>query len=184
LTQVNAAAPPTAYLEHLEDHTQRREENAMLKEKIQDVLDTHHTYLRRAMPRISRALDEQAARDPLAEKLRRTFENLRQEMEIHMMKEERILFPAILRMEEEGSWNGSCGLEGPVAQMIYEHENANREIAAIGGLSAKLAGQPELASVLGELEEFRRDLEAHIAKEEQEIFPAALGMRQAAGQGG
>ena len=65
----------------------------------------------------------------------RAFEGLAQELTMHMMKEERVLFPYIVRMEESviekepvlPPFFGS--VQNPVSMMEHEHESAGERIA-------------------------------------------------------
>jgi regulator of cell morphogenesis and NO signaling len=144
---------------------------------IRDILDTHHAYVRRAMPDISAQLVDWRARDQSVEPLAREFAALCEELALHMMKEEQILFPSISRFEATGA-AGGCGLDGPIAQMEFEHTRANRSLEQIRTFSEKISSERGAAlgdserAALNALDEFRADLVEHIRKEEEDLFPA------------
>lgn len=146
---------------------------------IRDILDTHHAYLRRAMPDISGQLADWSRRDASMEPLTREFAALCEELTLHMMKEEQILFPAIGRFETTGA-AGGCGLDGPIAQMEFEHARANRSLEQIKTFSAKISSERGATlsdserATLRALDDFHADLIEHIRKEEENLFPAVI----------
>ena len=90
------------------------------------------------------------------------------EMEVHMKKEELILFPAIRK-------GGMPGLENPIAVMRADHDNHDRDIAAIRRLT-KGPTLPENAcgswsALYAGLEEFLSDLAEHMRLENDVLFP-------------
>ena len=90
------------------------------------------------------------------------------EMEVHMKKEELILFPAIRR-------GGMPGIENPIAVMRADHDDHQTEVAEIRRLTHELT-LPEAAcrswsALYDGLGEFLRDLETHIRLESDILFP-------------
>src|SRR3990172_5403571 len=93
---------------------------------IARICSTHHEFLRAVLPRLDKNLrvlrehPDESART-LWHTVFRTFFNLRMEIEEHLMKEERILFPTIKSLAEHRAPAMGCGVHGPVQQMILEH---------------------------------------------------------------
>lgn len=89
-------------------------------------------------------------------------------MEVHMKKEELILFQAIRR-------GGMPGIENPIAVMRADHVDHAREIAEIRRLTANLTlpsgACRSWAALYGGLAEFLADLEEHIRLENEVLFP-------------
>ena len=90
------------------------------------------------------------------------------EMEDHMMKEEMILFPAMRA-------GGGPGIEHPIAVMRADHDDHAENIALIRRLTCDLT-PPEHAcgswrSLYGGLSALFDDLAAHIALENDVLFP-------------
>src|SRR4051812_24652375 len=63
------------------------------------IVETHHRYLHEELPQLdalaAKVLDVHGSRHPELTEVRRLVSQLRAELEPHMLKEERILFPAI-----------------------------------------------------------------------------------------
>ena len=90
------------------------------------------------------------------------------EMEVHLKKEELILFPAIRK-------GGSPGIENPIAAMRADHDDHATEVAEIRQLTGNLA-LPDGAcrtwiALYAGLEEFIIDLEEHMRLENDVLFP-------------
>ncbi len=89
-------------------------------------------------------------------------------MEVHMKKEELILFPAIRK-------GGAPGIEKPIAVMRADHDDHAAEVAEI----RRLTGGPALpagacrtwSALYDGLAEFLTDLEDHMRLENEVLFP-------------
>ncbi len=94
-------------------------------------------------------------------------EELMSELEIHMQKEERILFPAIRQ--------GVLNVAGPIAVMRADHQDHVTRVARIRALINDLT-LPEDAcrswtSLYAGLGEFLDDLAEHVRLEDDILFP-------------
>jgi len=100
----------------------------------------------------------------LAEVLRR----LIGELEVHMKKEELILFPAIRK-------GGVPGIEQPIAVMRADHDDHVHDVAEIrrltGGLSLPEGACGTWTALYSGLAEFVGDLEEHVRLENEVLFP-------------
>ncbi len=89
------------------------------------------------------------------------------ELEVHMKKEELILFPAIRR--------GGVSVREPIAAMRADHDDHSAEIAEIrrltGGLSLPAGACRSWTALYDGLGAFVADLEAHIRLENDVLFP-------------
>ncbi len=108
--------------------------------------------------------DTEAVPDGLAEFL----ERMTGELEIHMKKEELILFPAI-------RCGRTMGLDVPIAVMRNDHDVHGADITRIRALTHNLT-PPEHACgswrrLYQELAKFIDELDAHIALENTVLFP-------------
>ena len=89
-------------------------------------------------------------------------------MEVHMKKEELILFPAIRR-------GGMSGIENTIAMMRADHGQHDHEVTRI----RELTGGPKLpeeacrswTALYAGIEEFIADLEEHMRLENDVLFP-------------
>jgi iron-sulfur cluster repair protein YtfE (RIC family) len=94
-----------------------------------------------------------------------------------MAKEECILFPAIEQMEREQEGGpaasaAGCGLEGPIAQMRFEHRSAVQLLEQLRPCAAGLEAVAG-SSWRRRFAELADDLGEHIRLEEEELFPLA-----------
>ena len=154
-----------------------------LSELADHIEQTHHVYLRRELPRLGQMAEKVAQvhgdAHPWLADLRLVFSGLVAELEMHMMKEEQILFPLVRELETARSLPGfHCGsVDNPIAAMEHEHDNA---AAALGRLR-ELSGDfkpPENAcntfrGLLQGLAELEADLHEHIHKENNILFVRA-----------
>ncbi len=89
-------------------------------------------------------------------------------LEVHMKKEELILFPAIRR-------GGGPGIEAPIAVMRADHDDHDREVAEIcrltGGLALPDGACRTWSALYAGLGEFLDDLAEHIRLENDVLFP-------------
>lgn len=145
-------------------------------ELLDFILERFHAPLREALEQ----LDAQVARlrrapssdrAPELMDLACAFDTLRAELLGHMTKEERVLFPWIRR--GEGHTAGA-----PIAMMLREHRGAQACLAEVERLADALECHPEdcptLPGLVSGLRRLRRDLERHMALEDQVLFPRAL----------
>ena len=149
-------------------------------------------YTRDALARITQLLDKvcsvHGANHPELRGIQTTFAALRQELTMHMMKEEMMLFPYIVRMEEavladEPVLPPPFGtVRNPVAMMMREHDGAGEDLreirAASNGYTAPADGCITYQTLYRALAEFEADLHQHIHLENNILFPRALKMEQ------
>lgn len=95
------------------------------------------------------------------------------EMEVHMKKEELVLFPAIRR-------GGGPGIGEPIGAMRADHDDHDRELAEIRRLTHDLT-PPERActswcTLYTDLAEFVDDLTEHVRLENDVLFPRFEGV--------
>lgn len=154
-----------------------------MTELADHIEETHHTYLRSELPRLTRLVDKVTAVHGQAhawlEEVRTVYAGLVAELEPHMMKEEQILFPMIREIEKSGTNSAvHCGtIENPIRVMEHEHDNAGEALARLRTLTDGF-GIPEGAcssfrAMLDGLETLEADLHRHIHKENNVLFVRA-----------
>lgn len=145
---------------------------------------THHAYLHEELPRLC-ALAEKVAtvhgeRHPeLAEVFRLTWE-LRQDLEPHLMKEERVLFPLIRSLggdDEAPAFH--CGsVQQPIQVMLMEHDRTGELLtelrAAARGYVVPDDGCGSYRALYEGLAQVEADTHLHVHKENNILFPAAI----------
>lgn len=160
---------------------------------VNHLLDTHHVYLKTELPRLEQLVDKVAhvhgERHPHLREVRDTFRQLKAELEPHMMKEEVILFPFILQLDQQGSSaQFHCGpISNPISVMLMEHDLAGSLLARLRSLTQDYAPPADACNsyraMLDGLHELEADTHLHIAKENNILFPRALELQGPAGGG-
>jgi len=155
-----------------------------LTELADHIEATHHAYLREELPRLD-AMTEKVARvhgdkDERLLKMRQAFVALKAELEPHMMKEERILFPIVRQLEASPERQEfHCGsVANPIRQMEHEHDQAGDALAILNE-STEAYTPPEWAcntyrAMLDSLARLEADMHQHIHKENNVLFPKAI----------
>jgi len=155
---------------------------------------THHKYVRQEIGRITPLLEKvcgvHGKNHPELLHIQAVFRGLAQELTQHMMKEEMVLFPYIVRMEEavlqgEPVLPPPFGtVANPLAMMELEHDSAGKALRGIRSASNNyVAPDGACASyqaLYRALAEFEADLHQHIHLENNILFPRAMAME---GQG-
>ncbi|MEQ1905677.1 MAG: iron-sulfur cluster repair di-iron protein [Pirellulaceae bacterium] len=187
LTQVMDEIRQVVSLQNKHDETDWTA--APLAELVRNIVDTHHNFLRTELPRIS-ALVAKVNKvhgenhSELAE-VASTFEAMRAELESHMLKEERVLFPAIDMMEVRqiaGSFPfGSVA--NPIDMMELEHDEVGAALRKLRELTGDFTPSPEACTtwrvMLEALENLEQDIHQHIHKENNILFPRAIELEAA-----
>ena len=154
-----------------------------LDDLITNILNKHHAYLRRELPRLSEITAKvhsvHGQRHPELAEVRQTYDELRAELEAHMMKEEQILFPLIQAMETFQPLEAAhCGsVQNPIRVMEHEHDSAGAALARMRKLTNDFTppedGCNTYRAMLDGLAELEADLHQHIHKENNILFPHA-----------
>ncbi|MER3417208.1 MAG: iron-sulfur cluster repair di-iron protein [Gemmataceae bacterium] len=163
-----------------------------LEELAQHIVQRHHTYLRSQLPRLSDLLAtclQRHSEEPSLQRLAQVFRSLAQELQMHLLKEENILFPSIAEMERQQRHLAFPfgSLRNPIAVMIHEHDDSAANLARIREITHQYT-PPEDAcsawrSLYEGLKELDTDLRQHIHKENNLLFPRALALEQSLSAG-
>ena len=155
-----------------------------LSEAVDHLLETHHKYLKEALPRLATLLDKvvnaHVTRHPELNTVQELFGELRADLEPHLMKEEQVLFPMIKQIESSGGTAElDCGaLQSPIRVMLMEHEQVltlfERIRATTGNFKMPEDGCESYRLLLTGLDELEMDTLLHIQKENEILFPQVL----------
>jgi len=179
----NALAAPAA-------KSARELQSGSLAELIAHIEQTHHTFVRREIPQIEKLLEKvhgkHGENHPELGHIRSVFRGLGQELMMHLMKEENILFPYIERMEESVLQHEPIlpppfgTVANPVRMMEHEHDSAGNALKALRESSREYQPPADACTsfraLYTELENFEKDLHQHIHLENNVLFPRALRM--------
>ena len=151
---------------------------------VQHILDTHHEFLRVAMPRLSfltaKVANVHGGDHPELREVAAIFAKFHAEMEAHMAKEENILFPMIRALAAGESTGFGPPVNAPISVMEAEHVDAGNDLETINRLTDGYA-PPEGAcnsyrAMLDGLRELEQDTHQHIHLENNILFPRALAL--------
>ena len=154
--------------------------------------NTHHTYVREALPALTEYTTKIARvhgeKHPELIEIARHFAAIAGELNAHMPKEERILFPYIRRINEANKASltvvtpGFGSIQNPINMMEMEHEAAGNSLEAIRELSDNYTvpadGCTTYRLAFAKLQEFESDLFQHIHLENNILFPKAIALEQ------
>ena len=151
---------------------------------VEHIVSKHHTYVSEQIP-IIKAFITKVSRvhgeaHPETKTIAILFEQVAQELEHHMMKEERILFPYIKSLAQgknvEEMPFGS--IQNPITMMEKEHEGAGLLFEKIGELTNNFTPPAYACNTFKAsyhlLKEFENDLHVHIHLENNILFPKAI----------
>jgi regulator of cell morphogenesis and NO signaling len=145
---------------------------------------THHRLMRAELPRAAALVKKVAAvhgeRNPKLAELRQTFEEFSRDLMAHMDKEDAVLFPLIRSLESESVSGRTSPLERPVRVMMHEHDDAGEALRRMRELTNGFTPPGDACStyrvMLSALQAIEADLHTHVHKENNILFPRALGM--------
>lgn len=157
-------------------------------ELIDYIISVHHKYVEENIPALRdytfKISSVHKDTNPELEEICSLFFELADELEHHMMKEEKILFPYIKHMVNPAAYPESNGcthfgsVQNPVSMMEQEHENAGAAFKKIRRLSNNYNLPPHACNTYivayKMLQEFEDDLHKHIHLENNILFPAAI----------
>jgi len=164
-----------------------------LSELIEHIKNTHHKYVReetaRLRPLFEKVCSVHGTNHPELLGLRTTLASLAQELATHMMKEEMVLFPYIVRLEEAVTEKVAAvpppfgSVRNPVAMMMHEHDDAGNALREMRqgsqGYTAPADACVSFRALYQALADFEADLHTHIHLENNILFPRAVEMERA-----
>ena len=160
---------------------------------ISHILDTHHAFDREELARLDPLLAKVASvyreSHPELAEIHRVFIALKQDLLNHMLKEEQVLFPYIIQLQEAADRGGTKPfpffgtVRNPVSMMMMEHDTVGDMLRQIRELSSNFEVLPEACvsyrTLYEALEGFERDLHTHIHLENNLLFLRAVEMEAA-----
>jgi regulator of cell morphogenesis and NO signaling len=143
------------------------------------IVEKHHGFLYRELPRLH-AMSERVAHvhgghTPSLVELFEVFLGVEEELTTHMVKEEEVLFPAIVALTRGEKSSGP--LDGPINCMLHEHEEVGAGLEKLRELSHGFVPPPEACNtyraLFAGLKDLEEDTHFHIHLENAVLFPAA-----------
>jgi regulator of cell morphogenesis and NO signaling len=147
---------------------------------------THHRYLWDELPRLTALMDKvlrvHGCRHPELDDVAGSFSELRADLEPHLAKEERVLFPMIRQLASAtASPAFHCGsIRNPIVVMMREHDNAGELLARLRRLTDGYQPPADACAsydaLYRGLHELEADTHLHIHKENNVLFPMVEAM--------
>jgi len=158
--------------------------NASMSQLVDHIEQTHHAYMKTEMQRLlqlaNKVAEKHGSKRPVLLQLADVFAAFSEQMSLHMMKEDTVLFPMIKQLENAtGLPEFHCGgLVNPIRVMEFEHDEAGAVFNRIATLT-NVYTLPEDAcnsyrALFNGLQEMEADLHMHVHKENNILFPAAM----------
>ena len=155
-------------------------------ELVDHLESTHHRYLWEELPRLSalvtKIVSVHGERHPELSAIAACYEKVRADLEPHLTKEERVLFPMIRELAvAQSAPSFHCGtLQNPISMMLREHDAVGKLLAQLrqltDGYQVPADGCPSYKACFAGLAELEEDTHLHIHKENNLLFPMVVRM--------
>jgi regulator of cell morphogenesis and NO signaling len=153
------------------------------------IVTTHHSYVKKETLQlfayIQKVASKHGYRHPELFKIFELVSAIKEEMELHMQKEEQVLFPRIKEIEEyslqpdEHKLNIAY-LQAPITMMEQEHDHAGSLMEEIRLLSNNYEAPEDACTTYkltyASLKAFETDLHQHVHLENNILFPKAIAL--------
>lgn len=156
-----------------------------LSDLIDHIVEGHHAFLRRELPRLDCQMARVAAAHGLKychlQALANVHVKLEKELQAHMLKEEQVLFPIIKQLEYAESEHVPslqvAIIDQPISVMQDEHRLVGDLLRRMRQLSNQYTAPtdacPTYHALMTGLAQLEQDLYVHIHKENNILFPRA-----------
>jgi regulator of cell morphogenesis and NO signaling len=159
-----------------------------VSELCDHIVNRHHNYLRDELPPLRLLVDKVAtthgSAHPELHDVRATFAAMADELEQHMAKEERVLFPACVALEEGDAVGFPFGsVQNPIGMMLHEHDEVAHGLSELRALTHGYEVPAEACasyrSLLDRLHTLELDTHRHVHEENNVLFPRAIELEGA-----
>ena len=159
---------------------------------VEYIIETHHSFVREKLPFITelgnKVVNAHGDRHPEVKEIARLFSEVKGELDGHLIKEEKILFPQIKMLADVKRGKTEYvrppfgSLANPIRVMEAEHENAGAVYESIKQLTQKYTPPADACNTYkvyyAELENFENDLHRHIHLENNILFPKSIAFEK------
>lgn len=156
------------------------------------IINTHHQYVKDNTPFILELAQKVARvhgdRHPEVVDVARVFNRIAQDLMLHLMKEEKILFPFIKELSQAKQAGATLpetsfgNVSNPIQLMESEHEQAGEDLEIIRKLTSDYQLPPDACNsytiLYKKLEEYENDLHDHVHLENNILFPKAIKLER------
>lgn len=184
-------AQVTGELEKTQTSSAERDwQKASLQELTRYIAKKHHGFVRqeigRLLPLIAKVIEVHGNKHPELKQIQTSFQSLAEELTLHLMKEERMLFPYIEDLEAAANRGGRATppmfgtVQNPVRMMMMEHDSAGELLRdmrqATNAYTLPDDACMSFRTLYSALQEFEADLHQHIHLENNILFPRAIAL--------
>ncbi|MGE0192135.1 MAG: iron-sulfur cluster repair di-iron protein [Planctomycetota bacterium] len=150
------------------------------REIVKHILDTHHAFLRRELPRIAhmaaRAARVHGEQHPEIREIDTAFQALSRELMDHLALEEEHVFPALLRLGEGVRADDATAAR--LATLDQDHARAGEVLHKLRKLAADYVAPewacPLVRELFRALQAFEQDMHRHVHLENSVLLPRHL----------
>ena len=157
---------------------------------ITHILETHHVFTKSEMDRIqaltAKVIGAHGATHPELLTVNELFQRLCEDLKPHMFKEEQVLFPYIVALEQAAIQDQPVPfapfgtVRNPIRMMMMEHDAAGDFLRELRGVTSDYRvpadGCISYQTLYQALENFEKDLHQHIHLENNVLFPKAADL--------
>jgi regulator of cell morphogenesis and NO signaling len=176
------------------DRQQYRDWSVESLTELADYIEkNHHSFMNEQLPRLEQLINKtlKAHNDRhgrMLKQLRETYTALKSEIELHLSKEEQILFPFIRQIDnfkpdQEIKPELHCGsVENPIGQMECEHDRAGKALERMREITSGYRLPDDACNTFkglyDGLKELEKNLHEHIHLENNILFPRAVKLEK------
>jgi regulator of cell morphogenesis and NO signaling len=171
---------------------QRNWQAASLADLIAHINGTHHVFVRSECPRIenlaAKVVSVHGKNHPELLEVQSIFSDLAGELSVHLIKEEQILCPYVLRLEEAAFAGAPAPpamfgtVVNPVRMMMTEHDGAGDALRKLRAVTSDYEVPADACisykTLYEALKGFEADLHQHIHLENNILFPRAVAQER------
>jgi regulator of cell morphogenesis and NO signaling len=156
--------------------------DASVSALVDHIVERHHAYLREELPPLAALVDKVARAHgdthPELADVQTTFVGIADELSEHMLKEEQLVFPMCVALEEGEPLPGP--LESPIAAILHEHDEVagglERLRALTSGYEPPVDACNSYRAMLDRLRTLELDTHRHVHEENNVLLPRALAL--------
>ena len=163
-----------------------------LPDLIQQIVKKHHAYCRQEQERLGMLLAKivqvHGANHPELSRIQSLFTRMTKELAMHLLKEEKTLFPIILEMgraslQKDPMPRLAFGtIQNPVSMMILEHDECGRVLKKMDSLNHDYEPPEDACDsyrrLYQGLKEFEEDMHQHVYLENHVLFPRTVSLEK------
>jgi len=155
---------------------------ASYTELIDHIIQKHHRFLMEELPQLSpyvtKVLRVHGPEQPHLVQVHKLFNDLKTELEQHLMKEETKAFPLIIQFEQHPTKENEQAMKQVIEELVAEHDTAGDIIKEIRQITNDFTPPFDACGtyrlVYNRLEALEEDLFTHIHLENNILFPRIL----------